>query len=90
MLLEPPKEPPVVVVVSLNNFEPGAMLKEKGGGTDEAGLSFSLSLSSEVDLSEPKSGTFFGELLKSKVLVAPPLPSVAMARAACFEKHAIT
>ncbi len=74
MLLEPPKEPPVVVVVSLNNFEPGATLKEKGGGVDEAGLSFSLSLSSEVDLSELKSGTFFSELLKSKVLVAPPLP----------------
>jgi len=74
MLLEPPKEPPVVVVVSLNNFDPGATLKEKGRGADEAGLSFSLSLSSEVDLSEPKSGTFFGELLKSKVLVAPPLP----------------
>ena len=74
MLLEPPKEPPVVVVVSLNNFEPGATLKEKGGGADEAGLSFSLSLSSEVDLSEPKSGAFFRGLLKSKVLVAPPLP----------------
>jgi len=74
MLLEPPKEPPVVVVVSLNNFKPGATLKEKGRGVDEVGLSFSLSLSSEVDLSELKSGTFFGELLKSKVLVVPPLP----------------
>ena len=76
MLLEPPKVPPVVVVVvaSPNNFEPGATLKEKGGGADEAGLSFSLSFSSEVDLSEPKSGALFGGLLKSKVLVAPPLP----------------
>lgn len=74
MLIEPPKEPPVVVV-SPNNFEPGAMLKEKGAGADEAGLSFSLSFSSEVDLSEPKSGAVFGGLLKSKVLVAPlPLP----------------
>jgi len=74
MLLKPPKEPPVVVVVSLNNFEPGTILKEKGGGADEVGLSFFLSLSSEVDLSEPKSGAFFHGLLKSKVLVAPPLP----------------
>lgn len=69
MLLEPPKEPPVVV--SPNSFEPGATLKVKGDGADEAGLSFS----SEVDLSEPKSDAFFGGLLKSKVLVAPlPLP----------------
>ena len=71
MLLEPPKEPPVVV--SPNSFEPGAMLKEKGAGADEAGLSLSLSFSSKVDLSEPK--RFFGGLPKSKVLVAPlPLP----------------
>ena len=69
MLLEPPKGPPVVV--SPNNFEPGATLKVKGDGPDEAGLSFS----SKVDLSEPKSDAFFGGLLKSKVLVAPlPLP----------------
>jgi hypothetical protein len=74
MLLEPPKEPPVVVV-SPNNLEPGAMLKAKGAGVDEAGLSFSLSFSSKVDLSEPKSGPVFGGPLKSKVLVAPlPLP----------------
>ena len=71
MLLVPPKEP--LVVVSPNNFEPGATLKAKGAGADEAGLSFSLSFSSEVDLSEPKSGVYFGGLLKSKVLVAPVL-----------------
>jgi hypothetical protein len=72
MLLEPPKEPPVVVAaVSPNNFEPGATLKAKGDGADEAGLS--LSFSSKVDLSDPKSGPFFGGPLKSKVLVAPLL-----------------
>lgn len=65
ILLEPP------VVVSPNKFEPGAKLKAKGAGADEADLSFSLSFSSRVEL---KSDAVFGGLLKSKVLVAPLPP----------------
>jgi len=73
MLLEPEK----LVLVSPKSFVPGAREKPKGPG-GEAGLSFSLSFSSGVTLSEPKSVELFGGLPKSNVLVpgrlVPPLP----------------
>jgi len=67
MLLEPDK----LVLVSPKRFAPGAREKANGpgGGTDEAGLSFSLSFSSGATLSELKSVEVFGGLPKSKLLV---------------------
>jgi hypothetical protein len=72
MLLEPDK----LLLPPPKRFAPGASEKANGpgGGADEAGLSFSLSLSS---LSEPKSAEGFDGLPKSKVLVLGrlvPLP----------------
>jgi hypothetical protein len=83
VVVDAPKmlEPEEPVVVSLKSFVPGARFKENGagGGTDEAGLSFSLSFSSGAALSEPKSVEVFGGLPKGKVLVPgklvlPPPP----------------
>jgi hypothetical protein len=64
---------PEKLVVSENNFVPGATLKAKGPDADGTGLSFSLSFSSDAALSEPKIEVFDG-LLKSKVVVAPAPP----------------
>lgn len=75
MLLEPDK----LVLASPKSFAPGAREKANGpgDGADEAGLSFSISFSSGITLSEPKSVEVFGGLPKSKVLVlgrpVPPL-----------------
>jgi hypothetical protein len=76
MLLEPDK----FVLASPKRLVPGATEKANGpeGGADEAGLSFSLSLSSGRTLSEPKSVEVLGGLPKSRVLVlgrlVPPPP----------------
>ena len=71
------------VAVSPKIFDPGAREKANGagGGADEAGWSFSLSLSSGGALSEPKSVEVFGgglpkskELVPGRLVPPPPLP----------------